>query len=89
MKTKSVEEMTRAFQDIPKDRSPKNLHNDHGKRYYNVHYEELMVKYGNNYYSTFSQMKAAVAELIIHTLKEKSFKYSNLYKTREYIDILS
>lgn len=40
-----------------------------------------MEKYGIIHYSTFSQIKSAIAERVIRRLKEKLFKYSCLNGT--------
>lgn len=89
LKTKSGEEVTKAFEDILKEgRIPKNLQTDHGKEYYNSNFNRLMQKYRINHYSTYSQMKAAVAERVVRTLKEKLFQYFSLNGTYKWIDVL-
>lgn len=91
LKTKSGEEVMRAFDDILKsdNRCPKNLQTDQGKEYYNVHFKKLMQKYNINHYSTFSPIKAAIAERVIRTLKEQLFKYFSLNGSYKWIDILT
>jgi hypothetical protein len=82
LKNKSGNEVTNAFEIILKShphRIPKNLQTDNGKEYYNKTFNSLMKKYNINHYSTFSTMKASMAERVIRTIKEKLFKLFNLY----------
>lgn len=90
LKTKSGEEVSKAFASILEEsnRCPKHLQTDQGKEYYNVHFKKLMEKHGINHYSTFSIMKAAIAERVIRTLKEKLFKYFSLNGSYKWFDVL-
>lgn len=47
-----------------------------------------MKRYGNKYYSSFSQIKVTIAELVIRTLTKNLFKYISLNRTDELIDIM-
>lgn len=89
LKNKSSDEVTKAFESILREgRSCKNLNTDQGKEYYNANFKKLMQKYNINHYSTFSHLKASMAERLIRTLKEKLFKYFSLNGTYKWIDIL-
>lgn len=88
--SKSGEEVANAFEDILKktDRKPANFQTDQGREYFNVHFKKLMQKYNINHYSTYSPMKAAIAERVIRTLKESLFKYFSLNGSYKWVDIL-
>lgn len=89
LKTKSGVEVSEVFHDILNEgRCPKNLQTDQGKEYYNAHFKKLMMKFNINHYNTYSTMKAAIAERVIRTLKEKLFKYFTLNGTHKWIDVL-
>lgn len=91
LKSKTGEEVTRAFEDIlknPDHRSPQNLQTDHGKEFYNTLFNQLMRTRNINHYSTFSVTKGAIVERVIRTLKEKLFKYFSLNGQYKWIDIL-
>jgi hypothetical protein len=57
---------------------PKNLQSDQGTEFYNNIFKKLMTKYNINHYSTFSTMKAAIAERVIRTLKNMIYKHFSL-----------
>lgn len=91
LKSKSGAEVTRAFAEVLKNskkRRPKNLQTDNGTEFYNTYFNKLMRDYNINHYSTFSATKAAIAERVIRTLKERLFKYFSLNGTFKWIDIL-
>lgn len=90
LKTKTGDEVTKAFADIldNEKRHPENLQTDQGKEYYNTSFRNLMKKYSINHYSTYTAMKASIAERVMRTLKEKLFKYFSLNGTYKWIDIL-
>lgn len=89
IKNKTGEEVTKAFETILKQRHPQNLQTDQGKEYFNVKFKNLMKKYNINHYNTYSCKKAAIAERVIRTIKEKLFKYFSLNGSYRWIDILS
>ena len=69
--------------------SPKNLQTDNGKEYYNRLFSNLMKKNDVNHYSTFSNLKAAIAERAIKTIKNKIWKHFSMlgqYKWVDYLD---
>jgi len=90
VKNKTGEEVSKVFLSILKEskRSPKHLHTDQGKEFYNHQFQQVMKNYYINHYSTFSRMKAAIAERTIRTIKEKLFKYFSLNGSYKWIDIL-
>jgi Integrase core domain len=90
IKSKSGDDVARAFEDILKSQSrkPHNLQTDQGREYFNVHFQKLMKKYNINHYNTYSRMKAAIAERVIRSLKERLFKYFSLNGIYKWIDVL-
>lgn len=79
--------MTRIFSE-PK-RIPKKIVTDNGKEFYNnSSLQALMKKHGIHHYSTFSILKASIAEHVIRTIKEKLFKLFTLNGKHRWIDLL-
>ena len=72
IKSKTGVEVTNAMKSIIEEASPHtllNLQSDHGKEFYNYHFQALMKKHTINHYSTYSTKKAAIVERVIRTLK--------------------
>lgn len=80
LKDKSGINVTIAMKTIlEKDkRTPDNLQTDAGKEFYNKEFKNLMLKFKINHYSTFSVMKAAIAERVIRTIKERVYRMFSL-----------
>lgn len=78
MKNKTGVECTSAFKKIldrSHPRKPQRLQTDDGKEFFNHNFQELMKVYKINHFSTKSDLKAALAERAIKTIKEKIYKY--------------
>jgi hypothetical protein len=90
LKSKTGQEITKAMALIFKQskRIPKNLVTDNGKEYYNSGFQNLMKQHGINHYSTFSILKASIAERVIRTIKEKLFRLFTLNGNHKWIDLL-
>ena len=91
MKDKSSKSVVNATKEILDESgvTPKNLQTDNGKEYYNSSFSNLMKKYGINHYSTFSNLKASIAERAIKTIKNKIWKHFSMlgqYKWVDYLD---
>lgn len=90
IKTKTGVEVTKSIESIFKEgRIPKNIQSDDGKEFFNNNFQNLMLKYKINHYSTYSVMKASICERFNRTLKNnmwKMFSYQGSYK---WIPILS
>ena len=71
------------------DIAPKNLQTDNGKEYYNKLFSNLMRKYDVNHYSTFSNLKAAIAERAIKTIKNKIWKHFSMLGQYKWVDYLN
>lgn len=92
VKTKTGKEVTRAFHAILKssgNRIRQNLQSDRGREFYNSDFEHLMKKYNINHYSTYSVMKAAMAERVIRTLKTALYKQFSMRGKCRWIDVLA
>jgi len=74
LKFKSGKEVTSAMATILIDRSPKLLQLDNGKEFYNTTFDALMTKYGIHKYSTFSILKASIAERLNRILKQNMYR---------------
>lgn len=90
LKNKSGPEVTRAMQSILTSlhHPIKNLHVDNGKEFYNATMKQMLQQRNINMYSTYSTMKAAIAERFNRTLKNKMWKQFSLRGSFKWIDIL-
>jgi IS30 family transposase len=73
LKSKRGDEVTDVFTKIFKKNKPVNIQFDDGKEFYNKHFKELLEKNNIEWFSTYSDKKAAVVERFNITLKEKVF----------------
>lgn len=55
-------------------RKPLKIQGDAGKEFFNKHFKQLLQKNGIELFSTNSDMKAAIAERAIRTIKEKIYR---------------
>lgn len=74
LKNKSAKQVTQGMLKILKVNHPKLLQTDNGTEFYNKQFHDLMTKYNIKHYSTYSGMKAAIAERVIRTIKNKMYK---------------
>lgn len=89
IKNKTAIEVTTAMENIFNNgRSPKNLHTDDGKEFFNKSFQNLMQKYQINHYSTFTQLKASIVERFNRTLKNLMWKEFSTNGSYKWIDIL-
>lgn len=89
LKNKSGKEVTAAMDKILKQQVPNNLQTDMGKEFFNDDFKKLMHKYNINYYSVYSEKKAAIVERVNRTLKNMMWKEFNLQGSYNWIKILS
>jgi len=88
-KTKSGRDVTAAMRTVlEQGRQPRRLHVDRGKEFYNSSFKNLMDEYGIHMYSTFSNLKACLAERFIRSLQTLVFKEFSFRGTYKWIDIL-
>lgn len=88
LKSKTGTEVAKAFAKILTDRRPKNLQTDQGTEYFNSSFERLMKQHNINHYNTFSSKKAAMAERVIRTIKEKLYKHFSLNGEYKWLDVI-
>lgn len=62
---------------------------DFGSEFYNRHVKQVFAKHNINHYSVYSEMKAALVERFIRTLKEKIYKYFTASNSWRYVDVLA
>ena len=67
LKTKNAKGVSRVFEKILKESktNANNLQVDHESELYNKDFKELMKKYNINMYSSFTRIKASMAERVI------------------------
>lgn len=80
---KAIEKILNMYEIIPI-----NCQTDFGKEFYNTHVRNVFKKYNVNHYSVYSEMKAAICERFIRTLKEKIYKYFTASGSYKYIHVL-
>lgn len=75
LKNKTKTEVSKAMLNILKQACPKLLQTDKGTEFYNKEFQSIMNKYNIKHYSTYSNIKAGMAERVIRTLKNKIYKH--------------
>ena len=89
LKDKSGLNVSRAMASVLEEgRVPKHLCADLGKEFYNRSFSDLMKRYGVNHYSTYSIMKASIAERVIRTIKDYMYKMFSLEGSYKYLSKL-
>ena len=69
-------------------RVPKKLQTDQGAEFVNAVLQRFLKGKGITFFTVKSDKKAAVAERVIRTLKEKMYRYMHEKHTKTYIDVL-
>ena len=88
IKKKTGKEVTEAFGRISKEaqgRKPQKLETDAGKEFYSSTFQEFVKSHGIHHFSTHGDAKASVAEIFIHTLKSKLYRYFTAANTLKYV----
>lgn len=91
MKTKTGVSTTAAFEAIlerASPRKPKKLQTDKGTEFLNSTFQSMLSKHGIDFFTTYSDMKAAIAERAVQTLKVLIHKYIREHNTKYYMDKL-
>ena len=89
LKTKFADEINRGFLKILKEgRKPKFLQTDKGSEFINKKTQAMLKKYKIKFFTTNSEMKAAIVERWNRTLKSRMYKYLTSKSTNRYIDVL-
>ena len=91
LKSKGGSETANAIAEIVREseRCPKNLQTDMGKEFYNADVQNILKKHNINHYSTYSTLKASVAERFNRTLKNDMWKMFTLNGNYKWVDELS
>ncbi|KAF2889425.1 hypothetical protein ILUMI_16748, partial [Ignelater luminosus] len=92
LKTKNRKEVASALRNIFEKANdgmvPDNFQTDQGREFYNNHVTELMEEHNINHYSTYSILKASIAERIIRSLKGNLYQMFHLQGTHRWFDAL-
>lgn len=90
LKNKTGPEVTQAMESILNslNHQIKHLHVDNGKEFYNKSMQKMLRERNINMYSSFSTMKAAIAERFNRSLKSLMFKEISLRGKYKWVDIL-
>jgi co-chaperonin GroES (HSP10) len=88
LKTKRGADVLSALKKIFATRKPKKLQTDDGKEFVNREVGQYLKKEGVTFFTVKSDKKAAIAERVIRTLKDKIHRYMNEAHTFKYIDVL-
>lgn len=90
LKNKTGPEVTQAMESILNslNHQIKHLHVDNGKEFYNKSMQNMLRERNINMYSSFSTMKAAIAERFNRSLKSLMFKEISLRGKYKWVDIL-
>ena len=89
LKNKKSTTVKDAFEKIfVKGRIPKKIHTDQGTEFFSKETEKFLEKLGIKLYYINSEMKAAVAERVIRTLKEKLYRYFTFSQNHRYLENL-
>jgi len=68
--------------------TPRLIHSDDGKEFKNKHVDKLFKEYGIHRYSTYSSVKAALAERFNRTIKERLWKQFSLQGNYKWVSML-
>lgn len=91
MKNKSAASTTEAFKRIlerAKPFKPEKLQTDKGTEFLNHNFQSLLKEFKIDFFTTYSDTKAAIAEIFVQRLKKLIYKYCNENNTLVYWDKL-
>lgn len=90
LKSKSAKEVLGAFQRIfaKTERKPLKLQTDDGTEFKNASMYQFFREHGITFFTVKSDKKAAVAERLVRTIKEKIWRYMTEKETSRYVDVL-
>src|SRR3978361_2249117 len=89
VKNKTAEEVTKAMASVLAEGNvPRLLQSDRGREFYNARFQSLMRQYNIKHYSTFTVIKASMAERVIRTLKERLYKAFDLQGSHHWLSLL-
>ncbi len=90
LKSKRGIDVIKAFQHIFSEfkRKPLKLQTDQGKEFLNEPFQKFLKEQDIKFFTSFSDLKAAVCERFNRTLKSMMFRYLRENNTKRYIDVL-
>jgi transposase InsO family protein len=91
MRTKSANSTTEAFRSVlekAKPFKPEKLQTDKGTEFLNHTFQSLLKEHGIDFFTTYSDTKAAIAEILVKHIKTMIFKYCNENNTSVYWNVL-
>lgn len=90
LKNKNAETVLNAFKSVVKmaGNTPENLWSDDGTEFKNIEFKKYCTSNNINLYSTFSGLKAVIAERVNRTIRAKISKYMTETNQQKYIDHL-
>jgi len=89
LKSKSVREVTEAFELILDDWPCNMVQSDKGTEFVNSTFQSMLCRRGIKFYTSENEdIKAALVERFNRTLKEKMYCYFTAKNTRRYVDVL-
>lgn len=91
LKTKSGPEVLAAFKTVfetGNGRKPLKLQTDDGKEFWYRGLQKYLQDEGIKFFTLKSDKKAAIAERMVRTIKEKIYRYMHERHTKKYIDVL-
>lgn len=91
LKNKTMDEVSTAMADIinTDHRCPKHFQTDFGTEFYNKKFNNLMKQHNISHFSSFSTLKATIAERSIRSLKIRLYKLFSLYGNYKWIHLLN
>lgn len=89
LKTLQGKEMVEALSEVTKDAKPTKVRSDFGSEFINKHVKDFWAKLGVEFYYSRNEVKSALAERSIQTLKSKLVKYMHKNKTKKWVKALS
>jgi IS30 family transposase len=89
LKSKSADDVTKAFEELFKHVIPEKLWFDEGKEFYNKKLAAVLKKHNIEFYSTHGDHKCAVIERFNRTLRGRMFKMFTKKNNRDWIHILN
>jgi hypothetical protein len=90
LKTKLGQEIVKAFKFIftTSGRKPIKLQTDKGVEFVNIQFQKFLQSENVGFFTTNSDLKAAICERFNRTLKTRMWRYFTHNNTRRYIDVL-
>lgn len=89
LKTKSMNEVSQALDELLCESPCQNLWTDGGKEYENQEVQKVIDKHNMTiHFTRNTQIKCSIAERFNRTLKSKMYRYFTMKNTRRYVDVL-